>query len=120
MTHAIIDALLGAAALGDIGTHFRPTDPSVPPGASSLGLLGRTVAMVRDAGWQVGNVDATIVAQRPRLAEHIVAMRTAIAGALGTDVGNVSVKATTEDGMGYTGAGAGMAAIAVASLEPTA
>jgi len=117
LTHAIIDALLGAAALGDIGTHFPPGDPSVPEGASSIALLARAMAMVRDAGWQVGNVDATIVAQRPRLAEHIVAMRTAIADVLGSALGSVSIKATTEDGMGYTGSGRGMAAIAVASLE---
>jgi 2-C-methyl-D-erythritol 2,4-cyclodiphosphate synthase len=89
----------------------------VPEGASSIALLARAMAMVRDVGWQVGNVDATIVAQRPRLAEHIVAMRTAIADVLGSALGSVSIKATTEDGMGYTGSGQGMAAIAVASLE---
>ena len=116
LTHAIIDALLGAAALGDIGAHF-PAD-KVTEGASSVGLLERTAALVRAAGWRVGNVDATIIAQRPRLAEHIVAMRTAIATALGLPLGDVSVKATTEDGLGYTGRGDGIAAMAVASLEP--
>ena len=114
--HAIIDAVLGAAALGDIGTHFKADDPSVPKGVSSMTLLERTAAIVRQRGWRVVNVDATIVAQRPRLAEHITAMRNAVAAALGVAVGAVSVKATTEDGMGYTGSGQGISAIAVASL----
>jgi 2-C-methyl-D-erythritol 2,4-cyclodiphosphate synthase len=115
-THAIIDALLGAAALGDIGSHFKPDDPAVPEGISSLVLLERTIAILARAGWQVVNVDATIVAQQPRLAEHITAMRSAIAGSLGTALENVSVKATTEDGMGFSGSGQGIAAMAVASL----
>ena len=115
-THAIIDALLGAAALGDIGTHFVAGDPTVPEGVSSLLLLSRTVGLLAEAGWQVVNVDATICAQRPRLAEHITAMRNAIAQAMETVVGNVSVKATTEDGMGYTGTGQGISAMAVASI----
>ncbi len=115
-THAIIDALLGAAALGDIGTRFPPDDPSVPEGVSSIELLGRTTALVREAGWRVENVDATIVAERPHLAEHVTAMRNAIATALGTDADRVSIKATSEDGMGFTGSGEGIAAIAVASL----
>ena len=116
-THALIDALLGAAALGDIGTHFPAEDPSVPKGVSSVTLLARTVAILGAAGWRVVNVDATIVAQRPRLAEHITAMRNAISEALGTGVENVSIKATTEDGMGFTGTGAGIAAVAVACIE---
>ena len=115
-THAIIDALLGAAALGDIGTHFKAGDPSVPKGISSLVLLERTMALVAAAGWRVVNVDATIVAQRPRLSEQVTAMRSAIAGAMGTALANVSVKATTEDGLGYTGSGQGISAMAVASL----
>ena len=115
-THALIDALLGAAALGDIGTHFKAEDPSVPKGISSIVLLERTAAMVRAAGWQVVNADATIVLQRPRLAEHVTAMRTAVAGALGVDVSAVSIKATTEDGLGFTGAGDGASAVAVASI----
>ncbi len=115
-THAIIDALLGAAALGDIGTHFKADDPSVPEGISSLELLQRTMDLLTDAGWLVVNVDATIVAQRPRLAEQITAMRRAIAGAMGTAVENVSIKATTEDGMGFTGSGTGISAMAVASI----
>ncbi len=117
-THALIDALLGAAALGDIGTHFPANAPGVPEGVSSIELLRHAVAMVRDAGWQVGNLDATIVAQRPALAPHVAAMRAAVAEAVGAPLEAVSIKATTEDGMGFTGAGAGIAAIAVASLEP--
>jgi 2-C-methyl-D-erythritol 2,4-cyclodiphosphate synthase len=115
-THAVIDAMLGAAALGDMGTHFKADDPSVAKGVSSLTLLERTVAILADAGWRLVNVDATIVAQQPRLSEHITAMRNALAAALGTGVENVSVKATTEDGMGFTGTRQGIAAIAVASI----
>lgn len=115
-THAIIDALLGAAALGDIGTHFQASDPSVPEGVSSLELLARTMRFLAAAGWRVVNVDATIVAQRPRLAEHITAMRSALARTMETALENVSVKATTEDMMGYTGSGQGISAMAVASL----
>ena len=115
-THAIIDALLGAAALGDIGTHFNASDPSVPEGVSSLELLTRALGLLATAGWQVVNVDATICAQRPRLAEHITAMRNAVSRAIGTGPENVSIKATTEDGMGYTGTGQGISAMAVASI----
>ena len=114
--HAVIDALLGAAALGDIGTHFKAGDPTVPAGVSSLLLVERAVAMVREHGWHVENVDATIVAQQPRLAGHVPAMRQALAGALGIAVDRVSVKATTTDGMGFTGTGQGIAAYAVASI----
>ena len=117
-THAIIDALLGAAALGDLGTHFKASDPAVPQGVSSLVLLERAAELVAGRGWRVGNVDATIAAQRPRLADHVAAMRTALAAALGTSVDNISVKATTEDGMGFTGAGQGIAAHAIVGLEP--
>ncbi len=119
-THAIIDALLGAAALGDVGTRFPADDPSVPEGISSIELLGRAAALVREAGWRIENVDATIVAERPHLAEHVTAMRSAIAAALGTDAGRVSIKATSEDGMGFTGSGTGIAAMAVASITSAA
>ena len=119
-THAIIDALLGAAALGDIGTRFSGDDPSVPQGVSSIELLGRTAALLREAGWLIENVDATIVSERPHLAEHVTAMRSAIALALGTDAGRVSIKATSEDGMGFSGSGEGIAAIAVASITSAA
>ena len=115
-THAIIDALLGAAALGDVGTHFKAHDPAVPQGIASITLLERTASMLAASGWRVGNVDATIVAQLPRLAEHITAMRSAISQALGTGLENVSIKATTEDGLGFSGAGDGIAAVAVAGI----
>ena len=114
--HAIADAMLGAAALGDLGTHFKADDPAVPAGVSSLALLERTGEMVRERGWHVENVDATIVAQRPRLAEHVLAMRQAVAQALGITDERVSIKATTTDGLGFTGTGEGIAAYAVASL----
>lgn len=114
--HAVIDALLGAAALGDIGTHFPPDDPDTPPGVSSMLLLERAAGILRGAGWRVGNVDVTIVLERPRLREHVAAMREAMAGALGVDLALVSVKATTEDGLGFTGGGEGAAAMAVASI----
>ena len=116
-THALIDALLGAAALGDLGAHFRADDPQYPQGVSSLALLKTTVAMVGQSGWKVGNVDATIVAQRPALAPHRDAMRRTWAETLAISIDNVSVKATTTDGLGFTGAGQGIAAYAVASLE---
>ena len=115
-THAIIDAMLGAAALGDIGTHFKAEDPTVPAGISSIALLERTTRLLADAGWQVVNVDATIIAQRPKLAEHITAMCNAIASAIGIDASSVNIKATTEDGMGFTGRGDGIAAMAVAAI----
>lgn len=115
-THAIIDALLGAAALGDIGSHFKEDDPSIPQGVESTSLLERTVVMLRRAGFRTVNVDVTIVLQRPRLAEYVPAMRWAIASVLGAGLSAVSVKATTEDGLGFTGSGAGVSAIAVASI----
>ena len=115
-THAIIDAMLGAAALGDIGTHFKADDPTVPAGISSVTLLERTTRLLAEAGWRVVNVDATIVAQRPKLTEQITAMRSAIAAAIGIDASSVNIKATTEDGMGFTGTGDGIAALAVAAI----
>ena len=115
LTHAIIDALLGAAALGDIGQHFPDTDPEWK-GADSMALLRAVVARVAEAGWRVGNVDATVVLQRPKLRPHIDAMRAALARDLGVDLGAVSVKATTGEGMGFVGTGAGAAAHAVALL----
>jgi 2-C-methyl-D-erythritol 2,4-cyclodiphosphate synthase len=115
-THALIDALLGAAALGDIGTHFKTDDPRYPEGVSSMLLMERTVAMVRESGWQVENVDVTIVAQQPRLTPHVPAMRQALATAMGVAIEDVSVKATTTDGMGFTGCDQGILGVAVASL----
>src|SRR5213592_5011681 len=97
LLHAIIDALLGAAALGDIGQHFPPDDPQWKD-TSSLNLLERTLTLVGEAGFEVDNVDATVIAERPRLAPHIPAMRERVAAALGVDAGRVSVKATTHEG----------------------
>ena len=116
LLHAIIDALLGAAGLGDIGQHFPPDDPAYR-GADSLELLARVLAMVRDAGLAVESVDATAIAERPRLGPHLAPMRERIAGTLGTSPDRVNVKATTNEGMGALGRGEGIAAIAVALLR---
>ena len=115
LTHAVIDALLGAAALGDIGRHFPDDDPAYA-GADSLELLRRTVALVAGEGFDVANVDATVVLERPRLAEHRDAMRANLAAALGVDVARVNVKATRGEGMGFVGRGEGAAALAVVTL----
>ena len=116
LTHAVMDALLGAAALGDIGQLFPDSDPAYA-GADSLVLLERVGERLVQAGYRVGNIDATILAQRPKLAPHIPQMRANLAARLGLDVAQVSVKATTEEGLGFTGTGAGMAAHAVCLLE---
>ena len=115
LLHAVSDALLGAAGLGDIGKHFPDTDPRYA-GADSLLLLSRVVALIRENGWRVGNVDATVLAQAPKLAPHIPAMRENIANALCVSVDRVSVKATTEEHLGFTGEKLGIAAHAVALL----
>ena len=117
LAHAITDAVLGAAAMGDIGAHFPDTDPEWE-GADSIGLLREVVARVTAEGWRVGNVDATVVLQRPKLRPHIDAMRQRLAEALGLEIGAVSVKATTGEGMGWVGSGEGAAAHAVALLLP--
>ena len=116
LTHAVMDALLGAAGLGDIGHLFPDSDPAYA-GADSLVLLGQVMERLDRAGLRVGNVDATLLAQRPKLAPHIPAMRANLARVLGVDPGRVNVKATTEEGLGFTGAGEGMAAHAVCLLE---
>lgn len=116
LTHAVMDALLGAAALGDIGKLFPDSDAAYA-GADSIALLERVTALLREHGWQVGNVDATMVAQAPRLAPYIPDMRRRLAEAMGLDVDCVSVKATTEERLGFTGSGEGMAAHAVALIE---
>lgn len=116
LTHAVMDALLGAAALGDIGKLFPDSD-EVYAGADSIALLERVTALLREHGWQVGNVDATVVAQAPKLAPYIPEMRRRLAEAMGLDVDCVSVKATTEERLGFTGSGEGMAAHAVALIE---
>ena len=119
VVHAIMDALLGAAALGDKGQHFPSSDASLK-GISSLILLERTAVLVAARRWRVVNVDATIIAQRPRLGPFIDGMRENVARALGTNKSDVSIKATTTDRMGFAGRGEGMAAYAVALIEATA
>ena len=116
LTHAVMDALLGAAALGDIGKLFPDSDAAYA-GADSIALLKRVTALLREHGWQVGNVDATVVAQAPKLAPYVPDMRRRLAEAMGLDVDCVSVKATTEERLGFTGSGEGMAAHAVALIE---
>ena len=116
LTHAVMDALLGAAALGDIGRHFPDTDPAYK-GADSLVLLDHVMALLDQAGWKVGNVDATILAQKPKLAPHIPQMRDNLAQHRGVEPGQVNVKATTEEKLGFTGAEQGIAAHAVCLLE---
>ena len=115
LTHAICDALLGAAALGDIGAHFPDTDERWK-GASSLDLLARVVEMISERGYRLANVDATIMAERPRLRPHIQAMRERLAAVLQVDVERVSVKAKTSEGLESVGRGEAMAAHAVALL----
>lgn len=115
LAHAISDALLGALALGDIGKLFPDNDPQYE-GADSLKLLAAVVALIRKKGYEIGNADATILAQEPKLAPHIDAMRQNLADAMGISVAQISVKATTEEGLGFTGALEGIAAYAVCLL----
>lgn len=116
LLHAVSDALLGAAGLGDIGRHFPDTDPKYK-GADSLMLLREVAAKVRDAGYRVSNIDVTMIAQKPKLKEHIPYMVRNIAEAVGIDSGRVNVKATTEEKLGFTGEGLGMSCHAVCLLE---
>ncbi len=115
LIHAIMDALLGAAALGDIGVHFPDTDPAYKD-ISSILLLERVRDLLADKGYRVGNIDATIIAQRPKMTPYIENMRENIARALRVDVDRVNVKATTEEGLGFTGTGEGISAQAAALL----
>ena len=115
LLHAISDALLGACALGDIGRHFPDTDPAWK-GADSRALLRHVVALVREAGYRIGNLDATLMAQAPRMAESIPLMRETIAADVGVELGAVNVKATTTERLGFTGRGEGIAAEAVVLL----
>lgn len=115
LTHAVMDAVLGALGVGDIGKHFPDTDPAYK-GADSIGLARHVCALLTERGWQVGNIDATVIAQRPKLAPHIPAMRRNLALAFGVDEDAVNIKATTEEGLGFTGSGEGMAAHAVALI----
>lgn len=116
LVHAVMDALLGAAALGDIG-HLFPDSDDAFLGADSLLLLRRVNGVLKAHGWKLGNLDATVVAQAPKMAPHILQMRQNIADCLDTDVANVSVKATTEERLGFTGAQQGIAAHAVCLIE---
>ena len=116
LLHAIMDALLGAAALGDIGTHFPDTDERYR-GISSVRLLAYVDQLLEENGYSVGNIDATIIAQRPKMAPHISKMRENIANTLGLELNQVNIKATTEEGLGFTGSGDGISAQAVCILE---
>ena len=116
LTHAVMDALLGAAALGDIGKHFPDTDPAYQ-GAGSLQLAEHVAALLTEKGYLIGNIDATVIAQAPKLAPHIPTMRQNLARALGCDADCINVKATTEEHLGFTGEGLGIAAHAVCLIE---
>lgn len=116
LAHAVIDAVLGAAALGDIGRHFPDTDPDYES-ADSIELLREAVARIGREGWRVANVDATVICEEPRLAPLAVEMADRLGGALGVSGDRVSVKGTTNEGMGFVGRGEGIAAIAVAQVE---
>ncbi len=118
LTHAVIDALLGAAALGDIGSHFPPGEPQYKA-ISSLNLLERVRDELLESGWRVDNIDATVVAEKPRLREYIDGMRHQLSRTLDIETGQVSVKASTSDGLGFVGRGEGIAACAVALLKAT-
>ena len=115
LVHAVMDALLGAAALGDIGKHFPDNDPAYK-GADSLMLLGRVGEILSEEGYVIENIDSTIIAQKPKMAPHIEQMRKNIADTLGLDISRVNVKATTEEGLGFTGTGEGISAQAVALI----
>ncbi|MFQ5479942.1 MAG: 2-C-methyl-D-erythritol 2,4-cyclodiphosphate synthase [Thermodesulfobacteriota bacterium] len=116
LLHAIIDALLGAASLGDIGLHFPPDDPAYK-GILSLTLLARTAEALNEKGYALSNLDSTIVCEAPKLIDHIPAMRANITRTLACAEDQINIKATTEEGLGFTGNGEGMAAYAVALIE---
>ena len=116
LTHAVMDALLGAAAMGDIGRHFPDSDQRYA-GADSVELLRHVIGQLEEAGYRVGNVDCTVIAQRPKLAGYIPQMRENLARAMGIEIDQVNVKATTEEKLGFTGEGLGISAHAVALIE---
>ncbi len=116
LTHAVMDAMLGALALGDIGQHFPDSDPKYA-GADSIRLMRHVNALIQKQGWQIGNLDATILAQAPKLAPHIPQMRKKYAEVLGCDLNQISIKATTEEKLGFTGQEQGIAAHCVVLLE---
>ena len=115
LIHAIMDAILGAAALGDIGKHFPDSDDAFK-GISSIVLLKKVAEIIKKEGYEIGNIDSTIIAQRPKLAPYIPTMRDNIANALGISSSQVNVKATTEEGLGFTGEGLGIASQAICLL----
>lgn len=115
VTHALIDALLGAAAMGDIGRLFPDTNPEYK-GADSMALLADVVGRLREGGWAMAQCDLTVIAEQPKFAPHIDAIRARIAGVIGCDAGSVSVKAKTNEGMGFIGRGEGLAVMAVATI----
>jgi 2-C-methyl-D-erythritol 2,4-cyclodiphosphate synthase len=115
LLHAIADAILGAAALGDIGKHFPPSDPAFRD-ADSLLLLAEAKRLIQDAGYRVGNVDATLIAEAPRILPHVDTMRERIASALQVSANDISIKATTNEGMGFVGRSEGIAALAIATI----
>jgi 2-C-methyl-D-erythritol 2,4-cyclodiphosphate synthase len=115
LLHALIDAMLGAAGMGDIGTYFPSSDPAIE-GISSMQMLSRVVEMLRKEGWRVENVDGTVVAQQPRLSPHVPHIKEAIASALGIEPDRVNVKGKTTDGLGFVGAGEGMEAYCAVML----
>lgn len=117
LTHALMDALLGAAGLGDIGQHFPDTDPAYA-GADSLKLLEHVVELIRRKGYRLGNADCTLIAQRPKLAYYLPAMRENFARICGVDPDQINLKATTEEKLGFTGDGSGISAHAVCLLLP--
>lgn len=116
LIHAVMDALLGAAALGDIGKHFPDTDPKYK-GISSMLLLEETARLLKEQGYVIGNIDATIIAQRPKMAPHIPQMRENLAKCLGISEAQVNIKATTEEGLGFTGNGQGISSQAICLIE---
>lgn len=116
LIHAIMDAILGAAALGDIGKHFPDTDPAYE-GISSIKLMEHVAGLLRENGFEIGNIDATVIAQKPKLAAYIPQMRQNMADALDIEVSQINVKATTEEGLGFTGAGQGIASQAICLLK---
>ena len=116
LVHALVDAMLGAAGLGDIGTHFPSSDPQYR-GASSILFLKHAAGLLEQQGWRVTNLDATIIAERPRLASYYENMRETIAESLGLAQAQVNIKSTTSDGMGFAGRGEGIAAFAIATIE---
>ena len=119
LLHAVMDALLGAAALGDIGKHFPDTDPAYK-GASSMELLKQVGALIEQKLYVIGNIDATIIAQRPKMAPHIEKMRENVAEALGIEKDQINIKATTEEGLGFTGSGEGISSQAIVALDTIA